>query len=177
MQDAKLGKKSTAKEVLDFYNVDLSGKTAIITGANSGIGLETSKALASVGCRVIMACRNVQAGRAAIVTEIKEAGVGGYAVPDANIEVKELDLNDLRSVERFANDLLAQEERIDLLVNNAGIMALKNLEYTKQGFEKQIGVNHFGHFHLTSLLLPKLQAQEHECRVVTLSSVAHESFG
>jgi len=177
MQDAKLGKKSTAKEVLDFYNVDLSGKTAIITGANSGIGLETSKALASVGCRVIMACRNVQAGRAAIATEIKEAGVGGYTVPDANIEVKELDLNDLRSVERFANDVLAQEERIDLLVNNAGIMALKNLEYTKQGFEKQIGVNHFGHFHLTSLLLPKLQAQEHECRVVTLSSVAHEGFG
>jgi len=85
-------------------------------------------------------------GRAAIASEIKKAGEGGYSVPEANIVVKELDLNDLRSVERFAKEVLAGEERIDLLVNNAGIMALKDLEFTKQGFEKQIGVNHFGMF-------------------------------
>ena len=172
-----LGKKSTAKEVLDFFKTDLRGKTAVITGANSGIGLETAKALASVGCRVIMACRNVEAARAAVDSEVKTAGVGGYAVAEPNVAVKELDLNDLRSVQKFADELLADGERIDFLINNAGIMALKTRELTQQGFEKQIGVNHFGHFHLTSLLLPAMQAQKEPCRVVTLSSVAHESFG
>lgn len=156
MQGAKLGKQSTAKDVLNFYNTDLSGKTAIVTGANSGIGLETCKALASVGCRIIMACRNVEAGRNAVESEIKSMGEGGYSVPDPDVEVKELDLNDLVSVEKFAENMLL-EPRIDFLINNAGIMALKNLEFTKQGFEKQIGVNHFGHFHLTSLLLPKMK--------------------
>ena len=173
----KLGKKSSAKDVLTHFNTDLSGKTAIITGANSGIGLETSKALASVGCRIIMACRNVEAGQKAIASEIKVAGQGGYAVPEPNVEVKELDLNDLRSVEEFAKEIVSQGERIDFLINNAGIMALKERELTKQGFEKQIGVNHFGHFHLTSLLLPTMQAQKEPSRIVTLSSVAHESFG
>jgi len=177
MQEAKFGKKTTAKEVLDYYQTDLSGKTAIVTGANSGIGLETVKALASVGCRVIMACRNVDDGRTKIDKEIKQVGQGGYTVPQPDVDVKELDLNDLLSIERFAMDILDSEERIDFLINNAGIMALKEREVTKQNFEKQIGVNHFGHFHLTSLLLPKIQSQGGPCRIVTLSSVAHDQFG
>lgn len=177
MQSAKLGKASTAREVLEFYNADLSGKTAVVTGSNSGIGLETCKALASAGCRVVMACRNVELGREAVESEIKAMGEGGYVVADPDVAVMELDLNDLLSVERFAAEVLEKETRIDFLVNNAGIMALKDLQFTKQGFEKQIGVNHFGHFHLTSLLLPKMKAQGTPCRVVTLSSVAHESFG
>merc|ERR1712216_1114079 len=175
MQEAKFGKKTTAKEVLDYYQTDLSGKTAIVTGANSGIGLETVKALASVGCRVIMACRNVDDGRTKIDKEIAQPGEGGYVVAEPEIEVRELDLSDLMSVERFARGM--QDEQIDLLVNNAGIMALPSKEVTVQGFEKQIGVNHFGHFHLTNLLLPGMQAQGSPARIVTLSSVAHESFG
>ena len=136
MQEAKFGKKTTAKEVLDYYQTDLSGKTAIVTGANSGIGLETVKALASVGCRVIMACRNVDDGRTKIDKEIKQVGQGGYTVPQPDVDVKELDLNDLLSIERFAMDILDSEERIDFLINNAGIMALKEREVTKQNFEK-----------------------------------------
>ena len=124
-----------------------------------------------------MACRNVDAARKAVDSEVKSVGVGGYAVAEPDVVVKELDLNDLRSVEKFSNELIADGERIDLLINNAGIMALKSRELTKQGFEKQIGVNHYGHFHLTSLLLPTMQAQRVPCRIVTLSSVAHESFG
>ena len=172
---AKPGKKSTAREVLEYFDADLSGKTAVITGANSGIGLETVKALASVGCRVIAGVRNVEAGRAAIDSEVAQPGEGGYVVAEPEIEVRELDLSDLMSVERFARGM--QDEQIDLLVNNAGIMALPSKEVTVQGFEKQIGVNHFGHFHLTNLLLPGMQAQGSPARIVTLSSVAHESFG
>lgn len=105
MQGAKLDKTSTAKDVLEYFSADLSGKTAIVTGANSGIGLETCKALASVGCRVIMACRNAEAGREAVESEIKTLGEGGYAVPNPDVTVMELDLNDLLSVEKFAEEV------------------------------------------------------------------------
>ena len=114
---AKPGKKSTAREVLEYFDADLSGKTAVITGANSGIGLETAKALASVGCRVIAGVRNVEAGRAAIDSEVAQPGEGDYVVAEPEIEVRELDLSDLMSVERFARGM--QDEQIDLLVNNA----------------------------------------------------------
>ncbi len=90
-----------------------------------------------------MACRNVDAARKAVDSEVKSEGVGGYAVAAPDVVVKELDLNDLRSVDSFANELIADGERIDLLINNAGIMALKSRELTKQVFEKQIGVNHY----------------------------------
>ena len=94
--------------------------------------------------------------------EIKTQGKGGYSVLAPDVEVQELDLNDLLSVERFANGVLARQERIDLLINNAGIMALAQQQFTATGFEKQMGVNHFGHFYLTQLLLPKMQAQNFE---------------
>jgi NAD(P)-dependent dehydrogenase (short-subunit alcohol dehydrogenase family) len=170
------GKKTTAKQVVDAHGEGkyLNGKTAIVTGGNSGIGLETCKALASAGARVILCSRSMEAGEKAIEEEIKKPGHGGYVVEDvSNIVVKPLELADLKSIKAFADDFLATEERIDFLVFNAGIMALPKREETSSGFEKQIGVNHFGHFYLYSLLEDKLKAQKFPSRVVVLSSIAH----
>jgi len=152
----------------------LAGKTAIVTGGNSGIGLEVSKALAYAGARVILCSRSVKAGQSAVESEIAQAGLGGYTADTKNIIVKELDLNSLASIKKFATDFLATEARLDFLVLNAGIMALPNKEYTDAGFERQIGVNHFGHFYLTQLLQDKLLTTPHTAgRVVVLSSSAH----
>eukprot|EP00597_Dinobryon_sp_UTEXLB2267_P009297 CAMPEP_0170095734 /NCGR_PEP_ID=MMETSP0019_2-20121128/28139_1 /TAXON_ID=98059 /ORGANISM="Dinobryon sp., Strain UTEXLB2267" /LENGTH=349 /DNA_ID=CAMNT_0010317535 /DNA_START=47 /DNA_END=1096 /DNA_ORIENTATION=- len=196
-----MGAKSTAKEVIDTFGEGkyLAGKTAIVTGGNSGIGLEACKALASAGCKVILCSRSIKAGEAAIADEITKLGHGGYVVDPLNIVVKQLDLVSLQSIKSFADDVLS-EARIDFLVLNAGIMALPKLERTESGFEKQIGVNHFvfsflyhlilfvssrfnmqGHFYLTLLLLDKLSQQCQAAdpihsRIVVLSSVAH-SFG
>lgn len=171
---APLGKQSTAKEVVDKYAPDklLTGRVAVVTGGNSGIGLETVKALASAGCRVVLASRSVEAGMRAI-EEIKSPGVGGYEVVDADIDVMELDLADLGSVVTFAENLLASQQRLDYVVLNAGVMALPSLERTSDGFEMQIGVNHFGHALLARLLRPTIEAQSHPSRIVTLSSTAH----
>jgi len=154
----------------------LAGKTAVVTGGNSGIGLETCKALASAGCKVILCSRSVPAGEKAVRDEIVKSGLGGYVAKSENIVVKALDLASLQSTKAFADGILATEPRIDFLVLNAGIMALPSLERTDTGFEKQIGVNHFGHYYLTRLLLPKMLEQSHPSRVVTVASSAH-SFG
>ena len=157
-----LGKKSTAADVIATLKPDLSGKVAIVTGGNSGIGVETVKALASAKCKVILACRNVAAGKAA-----RENMYTRY-----DIDVEELDLNDLASVKAFADRVAT----VDLLVLNAGIMALNQKELTVDGFEKQIGVNHFGHAYLTRLLRPKLEARGTAAapsRVVVVASTAH----
>jgi len=130
---------------------DLSGRTYIVTGANSGLGASTARELAAHGGTVIMACRNV--GKAERVAA---------AIP-GDTEVRPLDLSDLASVRAFADAI----EGADVLVNNAGVMALP-LGRTKDGFETQFGTNHLGHFALTGLLLPKLRD-----RVVTVSSEAH----
>ena len=157
-----LGKKSTAADVIATLKPDLSGKVAIVTGGNAGIGVETVKALASAKCKVILACRNVAAGKAA-----REQMYTRY-----DIDVEELDLNDLASVKAFADRVAT----VDLLVLNAGIMALNQKELTVDGFEKQIGVNHFGHAYLTRLLRPKLEARGTAAapsRVVVVASTAH----
>ncbi len=130
---------------------DLTGRIYVVTGANSGLGEWTTRALAEHGATVIMACRNI--GKAERVA----AAVGGRT------EVRPLDLSDLDSVRAFADGV----ERADVLVNNAGVMALPQAR-TKDGFEMQFGTNHLGHFALTGLLLPKLGE-----RVVTVSSGAH----
>lgn len=130
---------------------DLSGRTYIVTGANSGLGASTTRQLAAHGGTVIMACRNI--GKAERVA----AAIGGKT------EVRPLDLSDLASVRAFA----AAIEGADALINNAGVMALP-LGRTKDGFETQFGTNHLGHFALTGLLLPKIRD-----RVVTVSSEAH----
>ena len=141
---------------------DQSGRTAVVTGANSGIGLIAARELARKGAAVVLACRNTAKGEEAAAVIRQDA-------PGAAVEVRALDLADLSSVHVFAE---AQPGPLDLLVNNAGVMGIPRA-YTKDGFEMQFGVNHLGHFALTGLLMPQLQQAE-EPRVVTLSSTAHK---
>jgi protochlorophyllide reductase len=142
---------------------DLQGHVALVTGANSGLGLETTSALAAKGAHVIMAARNPDKAREAKkIVETK--------VPRASLEIAQLDLASLASVRAFATDFLSTHERLDLLFNNAGVMAIPRRE-TQDGFEMQFGTNHLGHFALTGLLLPALLATA-QSRVVTTSSMA-----
>ena len=121
-----------------------------------------------------MCSRNVQAGEKAIEEEISKPGLGGYAADASLITVKALDLNSLASIKEFADDFNNTESRLDYLVLNAGIMAPSYAEYTDAGFERQMGVNYFGHVYLTRLVLPKMQSTENTAgRVVILSSWAH----
>ena len=146
---------------------DMSGKVAVVTGANSGIGYETARALAHKGADVVMACRNLQKADAA-ADQIRREN------PAGNVEVMQLDLADLDSVRRFAADFKETHDRLDLLINNAGIM-MPPYGKTAQGFETQFGVNHLGHFALTGLLIDQI-VQTPESRVVTVSSTMHR-FG
>jgi NAD(P)-dependent dehydrogenase (short-subunit alcohol dehydrogenase family) len=117
----------------------------------------------------------VSAGEAAVKAELAQSGHGGYTVDTKNVVVKALDLNSLSSVKAFAQDFLATEKRLDFLVLNAGIMALPKHELTDAGFERQIGVNHFGHAYLVQLLQDKmLTTPDTSGRIVVLSSVAHD---
>ncbi|MFG2564451.1 oxidoreductase [Streptomyces sp. NPDC048567] len=141
---------------------DQSGRTAVVTGANSGIGIVTARELARCGARVLLACRDERRGEEA-AARIR------YAVRGADVEFAPLDLADLSSVRAFAKGLRA--DRLDLLINNAGVMALP-YGRTADGFETQFGVNHLGHFALTGLLLPRLTATG-GARVVTVSSGLH----
>jgi NAD(P)-dependent dehydrogenase (short-subunit alcohol dehydrogenase family) len=145
---------------------DLSGRTAVVTGANSGLGLWTSLALAQHGAHVVMACRDPRRGDEAL-------GQVRVQAPGSSAELRALDLADLSSVRAFAADLLADRPRIDILVNNAGVMAPPRRLTTADGFELQIGTNHLGHFALTGELLPGLVAGP--SRVVTVSSMAHRT--
>lgn len=146
---------------------DLTGRTAVVTGANSGLGLETARALGGAGADVILACRNTEKGQGAI-DDIRRDH------PDAELEVMTLDLADLTSVQSFAEAFDQARGRLDLLINNAGVMALPERR-TADGFEMQFGTNHLGHFALTGRLMDKL-LQTPAARVVTLSSLAHK-FG
>jgi NAD(P)-dependent dehydrogenase (short-subunit alcohol dehydrogenase family) len=141
----------------------LTGRTTVVTGANSGLGFETALALARSGARVVLACRDRARGAAAIDRLVLEA-------PGADVELAGLDLADLASVRTFASDFSAGHDRLDLLVNNAGVMAIPRRE-TADGFEMQFGTNHLGHFALTGLLLDLLLATAGS-RVVTVSSMA-----
>jgi NAD(P)-dependent dehydrogenase (short-subunit alcohol dehydrogenase family) len=142
---------------------DLSGRLAVVTGANSGLGLVTARELARAGARVVIACRNVEKGQAAA------ASVPG------DPEVRRLDLADLGSVREFSAGIAADFATLDLLVNNAGVMAPPR-RLTVDGFESQFGTNHLGHFALTGLLLPLL-VNAGGGRVVTVSSGAHRIPG
>jgi NAD(P)-dependent dehydrogenase (short-subunit alcohol dehydrogenase family) len=143
---------------------DRTGHTALVTGANSGIGLVTARELARHGARVLLACRSSDKGRAA-ATAIRTA------VPAAQLEIVALDLASLDSVRACARAVAALSASLDLLVNNAGVMATP-LRRSADGFELQIATNHLGHFALTGLLLDRLRAAA-EPRVVTVSSLAH----
>ncbi|MDE2419738.1 MAG: SDR family oxidoreductase [Gammaproteobacteria bacterium] len=143
---------------------DLSGKSILITGGNSGLGFQSARLLAAAGGRVLIACRDASKGEQAL-KEIRAQ------VPDAQIEMKILDLADLTSVKQFSSELLTTETKLDVLINNAGVMA-PPLQRTKDGFEMQFGTNHLGHFALTGQLLPLLNAAPAP-RVVTVSSIVN----
>lgn len=145
----------------------LIGKTYIVTGANSGLGLETSRVLADLGARVIMACRNPEKG-IVVVKDIQQEN------PQANVLLKQLDLANLDSIRRFAQDVMDTEMQLHGLINNAGVMMIPRLE-TQDGFEMQLGTNHLGHFALTALLLDRL-IKTPQARVVNVSSLYHR-FG
>ena len=140
------------------------GKIAIVTGANAGIGYETTKGLASVGIEVIMACRDLEKAKIAKQKIIK-------SIPDAKLKLMEIDLTSLKSVRDFAENFKAHYDKLDILVNNAGVM-MTPFQKTEDGLELQMEVNYFGHFLLTGLLIPVLE-KSFRSRVVSLSSLAH----
>jgi NAD(P)-dependent dehydrogenase (short-subunit alcohol dehydrogenase family) len=146
---------------------DQEGRTAVVTGANSGLGLAAARALAVAGAEVVLACRNLEKGEAAVDSIRAD-------LPDALLVLEELDLSSLASVRDFAARFGAEHGGLDLLINNAGVMAPPRRE-TADGFELQLGTNHLGHFALTGLLLGAMQGRE-DARVVTVSSTAHK-FG
>jgi len=142
-------------------DVDLTGKVAIVTGANTGIGKETARGLATRGATVILACRNVKKGEAAA----KE--IGGRAV-----RVIKCDLASFASVREFCRQVSREEKKVDILINNAGMVTMKR-ELTEDGQEMQFQSNHLGHFLLTNLLLEKMKASREGARIINVSSVAH----
>lgn len=141
------------------------GRVAIVTGANSGLGYYTAKGLAGKGCEVIMACRDIKKGEEAKTALLKMH-------PSAKLKVMELDLSDLESVRSFTGTYKSEYTALDLLINNAGLMAIP-LRRTAQGFEMQFGVNHLGHFALTALLFDLMKTTERS-RIVNVSSAAHK---
>lgn len=152
------------------FNIDhiesQKGKIAIVTGANSGLGQEITIGLAKKEVKVIMACRNIKKAESA-KSEIMKI------IPSADIEIMELDLNYLTSVRSFAKSFSEKYDRLNLLIENAGIM-IPPFAKTEDGFESQMGVNYFSHFLLTNLLMPVLNKTE-GARIATTSSIAHEN--
>ena len=146
---------------------DLTGKVIIVTGGNSGIGFEAAKEFARKGAKTVLACRSMEKARVALDQIQSE-------IPDAQVEIMHLDLASLESVRKFADQFNAQYDRLDVLLNNAGIMMVP-YGVTEDGFEQQFGTNHFGHFALTGLLIDLL-TQTPDSRVVNISSNGHR-FG
>ncbi|XWS61191.1 hypothetical protein CRYUN_Cryun07bG0104600 [Craigia yunnanensis] len=158
---------STAEEVTQ--GIDGSGLTAIVTGASSGIGTETARVLALRGVHVIMGVRNMAVGR-----DVKEAIV--KEIPTGKVDAMELDLSSMASVRKFASDFCSSDRPLNLLINNAGIMA-NPFMLSKDNIELQFATNHIGHFLLTNLLLDTMKktarASKREGRIINVSSEAH----
>lgn len=157
-----LGRDSTAQDVIDTFKVDLSGKNVVVTGASSGIGIETAKALSLAGANVFALGRNVEKTRG--------------AVADFGATVVQCDLGSLASVRKAAAELMALQVPIHILVNNAGVGFHPTRQTTADGIEVQFGTNHVGHFLLTNLLTDALTAAG-EARIVIVSSMAHMQSG
>jgi NAD(P)-dependent dehydrogenase (short-subunit alcohol dehydrogenase family) len=143
---------------------DQKGRVAVVTGANTGLGYETAAALAEHGARVVLAARNLDKGKDAAARITASS-------PHADVALQDLDLTSLESIHAAANQLRSEHDRIDLLINNAGVMHTPK-STTKDGFELQFGTNHLGHFAFTGLLLDRLLPIAGS-RVVTVSSIAH----
>jgi retinol dehydrogenase-12 len=152
----------------------LAGRVALITGANTGIGLVTARELARRGATLFIACRSPQAGQAAmdvIQAACRESGKPGESGGAGSVELLPLDLGDFASVRRCADLFLARQLPLHLLINNAGLAGIKG--FTKSGFELAFGVNHLGHFLLTQLLLERIKSSG-PARIVTVASRAHK---
>ncbi len=150
--------------IADIPNLD--GKTAVVTGANGGLGLETARALAGAGAHVVMAARNQEKATAAVADIL--AGQ-----PGASLQMVELDLGSFEAIRTAVSKILSTHRTVDILVNNAGLMAMPE-QKTVDGYEMQLGVNHFGHWVFTAGLMPALLASD-ASRVVTVTSTAHLS--
>jgi NAD(P)-dependent dehydrogenase (short-subunit alcohol dehydrogenase family) len=146
--------------------------TVLVTGANSGLGFEATKAFAAKGATVIMACRSLERGEQAAHDINDQLGAAGTGSTGGRLDVRHCDLASLESVRSFAEGVRADYDTLDILCNNAGVMAIPRAE-TDDGFEMQLGVNHLGHFALTGLLLELLLAADGDTRIVTHSSGAH----
>ncbi len=155
------GMRSTAAEVI--AGIDLSSKTAVVTGGYSGLGLETVRALAGAGARVIVGARRPDAAAADL------AGIDG-------VTILPLDLSDPASIDGFAANLAATTDRVDILINNAAIMA-NALTRDARGYESQFATNHLGHFQMTARIWPLIKAAGRGARVVVLSSIGHRGGG
>ena len=145
---------------------DLTGQVAIVTGSNTGIGKETARALAEMNATVVLACRDLNKAQAA-AEEIKEQ------TPKSHVEVMKLDLTDLKSIKDFVNEFKSKHQNLNILINNAGVMAIPERTLTKDGFETQFGVNHLGHFYLTNSLLDVIKSSS-ASRIVNLTSMMHK---
>ncbi len=154
--------ETTTDQILD--GVDLTGRRVVVTGASSGLGEESARALSAAGATVTMLARNPEKNEAA-AARVRDA------VPDAQLELGTVDLADLSSIRSFADGYLADHDAIDVLINNAGVMVCP-FGRTADGFEMQFGTNHLGHFLLTALLMPAIRAGDAP-RVVNLSSGGH----
>lgn len=166
MSSFQFSAESTAVEVIQKLGVSMSGKNVIITGASSGIGLECAKVMANAGANVFLANRDIEKSKP-LVEEIQR-GCG-----DLNrVHLLKLDLSDLSSCRAAADEFCALNIPLHILLNNGGVMAIKEKQLSKDGFEMQMATNHFGHFVLTNCLIDKLKAAG-SSRVVTVSSMAH----
>ena len=164
---AKFGAKTTALEVVE--GIDLRGKEVIVTGASAGIGIETARALAKAGARVVLGVRNLEKAEP-VAKDIRES------TKNPNVEVEKLELGSLASVNEFVKRYLEKKRPLHILINNAGISA-GSKSYTVDGFENNFGTNHIGHFALTLGLIPALiegyKQSGKKSRVVNVSSLGH----
>lgn len=166
MTSRVFGNLTQALETVE--GIDLTGKTAIVTGAASGLGVETARALATAGASLVLPVRSMERGQK-VADEIKED------TGNQNITVSQMDLINYPSVRRFADKFLSSHDKLDILINNAGIMA-SPLARSKEGYESQFATNHLGHMLLTCLLVPALKKAGEtsgDARVVALSSIGH----
>ncbi|KAI1327739.1 putative short-chain dehydrogenase [Xylariaceae sp. FL0255] len=164
--------RPTARKVIEDNGLTnkLTGKVAIVTGATSGVGVEIARALYITGADVYITARDAEKGRE-VVDEIMKSGEG-----QGNMGVLEMEMSSLESVKKAAGDFLAKSSKLNILVNNAGIMAVPELTKTADGFEQQFGVNHLAHYTFTALLLPimiKSSTPEFASRVVSCTSAGH----
>mmetsp|Transcript_8427 Transcript_8427/g.9202 ORF Transcript_8427/g.9202 Transcript_8427/m.9202 type:complete len:326 (-) Transcript_8427:150-1127(-) len=169
---SKYSPRTTSVEIMKEFGDNAKDKYVIVTGGNSGLGFESSRALAEYGAHVVIACRNPQLGKEA-VDKIKAKH------PNADVSTMVLDLASLASVAQFAEEYRATKKPLHILLNNAGVMACPK-SFTKDGHEMQFGVNHLGHFLLTVKLIDILQASstpEQPARIVNLSSIGHYLVG